>query len=273
VVLGATAEVVHSILGVPSRSTAGPEPSDRYDDVHVHYGEDGRCAAVEVWREAEPVLDGRPVLADPFVAMVRHVRRLDPLTTVDADGATSLERGVGLAAPAGVHAPYDPASSVIVFAIGYYGDLFDQAPLPARLAVRGLTWLALERRLREDGWSTEVQSQLAPLVPGEPELVSIRRGDDLVLSAFQPVVGLRTLDLRSCRSDAARSVAAAVPQWASVDSAAALVQQDDVELQLWGLVLAEALSDPKLLEHVEPYLSDPREVVADAARRALGALG
>lgn len=272
VVLGAGRAEVRERLGPPSRAVDGEQPGDDYDGVHVTYDAGGRCVVVEAWGEVQPVLDGAPVLSLPYIEVVRRLRAAEPGLVVDGGGALSLERGVGLGAPDGVDEPFGPARTVIVFVPGVYDEVLATRRLPPRVAVQGLSFSQLLRRLEAGGWTADVIDRRPPLVAGEPELARFERGADRMLCPFDPVAGVRWLELDRCRPPTAREVWRAVPQWAAVDASAALADSEDVDQVLWGLRLAEVLADRSLEPAVARHRTHVRPVIAAAAERVLVAL-
>jgi hypothetical protein len=124
--LGADVDEIEVALG--QRSIAidkgGARPTATFPElgVHAHFAADGTCEAIELMKPARPVLDGQPLLGQPFAAVRGWLAERDPDLETDPDGVTSERLGVGLYAPHSVEEPQLPAEGVIVFERDYYRD-------------------------------------------------------------------------------------------------------------------------------------------------------
>lgn len=265
--IGASRSDIRELLG-PPRQVRGDRPSvDRFPGLTVNYDGDDRVVSVEVWPEHDPELDGDNLLQLPYID-VANLLRAERRTVVRDDGAWA--DGVGVAAQGGVHDPFAPGDSVLVSRPGDEVALSD--PPPSRIVLRNPSFADLERALEQAGWTVDITDRSAPVVAGEPDLAVARRGEDRLTTTFEPVAGLRTLDLTECSSEAATEINQTTPGFAPVDAAAALVRPADPNDVYRGLVLAGQLGDRKLTEHVERYVNNPRKIIADAAARAMAAL-
>ena len=268
IAIGALRNEIREKLGPPRRSADDERSDDHYTAFNVEFDADDRVVSVEVWPELDPELDDRHLLQLPYMDVVNLLRARDPHTVVRDDGTWA--DGVGVAAQGGVHDPFAPGDSVLVSQPGYKSTVPD--PPPPRIVLRDPSFADLERALEQAGWTVDVLDRTAPVVAGEPDLAVARRGEDRLTTTFEPVAGLRTLDLTECSSEAAVGIAQTTPGYAPVDAAAALIRPADPNDVYRGLVLAGQLGDRKLTEHVERYVGNPRKIIADAAARAMAAL-
>jgi hypothetical protein len=266
--IGALRNEIREMLGPPRRSADNERPDDHYTSFNVEFDDDDRVVSVEVWPELDPELDGQHLLSLPYIDVANLLRARDPRTVVRDDGTWA--DGVGVAAQGGVHDPFAPGDSALVSQPGYKSEVPD--PPPSRIILRNLSFTDLERALEQAGWTVDIMDRTAPVVAGEPDLAVAQRGEDRLTTTFEPVAGLRTLDLTECSPEAAAEIDQVTPGFASVDAAAALVRPTDTNDVYRGLVLAGQLGDRKLAEHVERYVDNPRKIIADAAARAMAAL-
>ncbi len=264
IALGAPRADVVTMLGSPT-SSVDDESVDHFDGVVVRYDK-GRVESVEVWPELGPVFDGRPILGVAYSTVVAMLRESDPHALVRADGVWSLATGIGVGAQTGVREPRSPGDSVVVFVPDRHDATSLFEPTPDLVVVREMTYQQLESTLSTLGWTAEVRDRTAPLVVGEPELVEFRQGDDVLTSAFQPVAGVRSLDVSSCSPAAAHMVLRRVRRWASVDVADVLVEPVDDTALYRALIVAHLIADPKLTDLVDRFVDHPRHVIAAAAR-------
>jgi hypothetical protein len=126
--------------------------------------------------------------------------------------------------------------------------------------------------LREDlvrlGWQWANESQILPIVPGEPEWVEYRHAAGGRLRyVFNPAVGLR--EIEASGPPEALAGLSKLPQLGVAD-VAALLEADAVEEILRGLFAARALRLVPLLGRVQALCKHPddlvRSVAADVAR-------
>jgi hypothetical protein len=117
---------VRAVLGLkvePFRK--GPESDPLVDAfpgerIHVYYDPQDTCEAVEVATPAEPLLEGRALLGQPFAEVRDWLRSLGSQLEDNDAGLTDFTHGLGLYAPAAVELPDEPVEGVIAFRRGYY---------------------------------------------------------------------------------------------------------------------------------------------------------
>lgn len=123
---GMTPMEVRSILGPKfvsfMRTPDSVHPCDHFTDIQcfVYYDLDGRVEAVEFAEPSAPTLNGVNLLNLGFADLIMHISSMDPDVSVDSDGFTSQNLGVGGWAPSGEEEPNAPPESIIVFGRGYY---------------------------------------------------------------------------------------------------------------------------------------------------------
>jgi hypothetical protein len=124
---GLTREEVRQRLGAPVESFMkapfSAAPADAFDTlgIHVHYGSDERCQAVEFYRSLTgPTFRGQPLFGKRFGEIERWLRTIDPDVRSDSSGLTSLAFGFGLYAPSALNDPQSEVSGAIAFRRGYY---------------------------------------------------------------------------------------------------------------------------------------------------------
>lgn len=123
---GMTRAAVRMALGgevkTIQRTPDDDNPNDSFKESHcfVHYDEDGKAEAVEFYEPASPIFNGVNLLGLGFTELIKQIRNLDPLVSLDGDGYTSLNLGIGGFAPAAEDEPDLPPESAIVFVRGYY---------------------------------------------------------------------------------------------------------------------------------------------------------
>jgi hypothetical protein len=140
---------------------------------------------------------------------------------------------------------------------------------PDRLVVvPELSYDELNAALGELGWAFESGPSYPPLVAGEPELATWRRGDDNLLYACNPVAWLRVLDLSDVSHPSDRlALALRLPL---LDSAriARLLRTRDTESVLLGVLAADVLGMREHLPAVRALMHHREGVVAATAQRA-----
>ena len=122
---GMTRQEVRDTLGSqPSGFAKTSGSSSLTDDfrehgIHVYYDDSDHCVAIEMATPAAPILDGKPLLGEPFCIVRDWLLQLDPAIETDADGLTSKALGSGLYAPAVDRDENSPVEAVIAFAPGH----------------------------------------------------------------------------------------------------------------------------------------------------------
>jgi hypothetical protein len=123
---GMTPDQVRATLGDNFQSyqkaPTSEMPTDAFDSlgIHVFYKAPGHCEAIELFAPADPTLQGKPLIGQPFSVVRDRVQALDSSVEIDETGLISQKLGIGLYAPFAADAPEDPVESVIVFEQGYY---------------------------------------------------------------------------------------------------------------------------------------------------------
>ena len=121
------------------------------------------------------------------------------------------------------------------------------------------------------GWHGGPTSALAPLVPGEPELVVWQRGAARLSYTCNPVVWFRLLEGEEVDDDEWVAIAAALPHL-STEGVIALLGEADDELVVLGLYAARALELASALPRVSELSKHPRPLVAGLAESVRAAL-
>jgi hypothetical protein len=125
-VFGMTPDQVRATLGNDFQSyqktPTSAMPTDAFDQlgIHVFYKTPGHCEAIELFAPADPTLQGKPLIGQPFSVVRDRVQALDSSVEIDETGLISQKLGIGLYAPFAADTPEDPVESVIVFEQGYY---------------------------------------------------------------------------------------------------------------------------------------------------------
>jgi hypothetical protein len=125
---GMTPDEVRTILGVKFKSfKRAPDseyPCDHFFGLEcfVYYSGNGRTEAVEFVTPAEPLLNGTNLLTLGFSDLVTYISKIDPQVSIENDGFTSENLGVGAWAPNADDEPELPAETIIVFVPGYYDE-------------------------------------------------------------------------------------------------------------------------------------------------------
>ena len=88
--------------------------------IFIYYDSSDRVEAIELGSPAEPLIDGKNLLATPFAQVLETLRKRFPQLAPEPDGFTAKSLGVGVYAPHAAKAPELPPESVIVFRLGYY---------------------------------------------------------------------------------------------------------------------------------------------------------
>jgi hypothetical protein len=123
---GMTPDQVRATLGDNFQSyqktPTSEMPTDAFDPlgIHVFYKAPGHCEAIELFAPAEPMLQGIPLIGQPFSVARDRIQALDSDVEVDESGLISQKLGIGLYAPFAADASEEPVESVIVFERGYY---------------------------------------------------------------------------------------------------------------------------------------------------------
>lgn len=99
-------------------------PTDAFDEsgIHVYYDNNGRCEAIELGSPAIPVLDGDPLIGEPFIKVLQKIKTLDKNVEEEDVGFTSYELCLGAYAPEKEEDETAPIEGVIIFKVGYYDD-------------------------------------------------------------------------------------------------------------------------------------------------------
>ena len=122
---GMTRQEVRRTIGAqPTGSATVPRSSSPTDDfleqgLHIYYDDSDHCMAIEMAMPATPILEGRPILGEPFCVVRDWLSALDPAIETDDDGLTSKALGSGLYAPAVDKNQNSPVEAVIAFAPGH----------------------------------------------------------------------------------------------------------------------------------------------------------
>ncbi|MFL5277069.1 MAG: hypothetical protein ACJ79T_11385, partial [Myxococcales bacterium] len=108
----------------PTGSATVPRSSSPTDDfleqgLHIYYDDSDHCVAIEMAVPATPILEGRPILGEPFCVVRDWLSAIDPAIETDDDGLTSKALGSGLYAPAVDKNQNSPVEAVIAFAPGH----------------------------------------------------------------------------------------------------------------------------------------------------------
>jgi hypothetical protein len=136
------------------------------------------------------------------------------------------------------------------------------------------TFDELEARLSASGWSAQPSNAAtSPLIPGEPEFASWRKGTTLLSYSFNPVVRLRVLTVTGSDGHAAhRELMSALP-WLDASDIRTLLREDDPRSLILGALAAAELDMSTLLPDLQPLQEHPERHVAAAARHAAERLG
>lgn len=150
------------------------------------------------------------------------------------------------------------------------GQVFVLAP--------GTPFKDVSRALAQLGWARDGrETQLPPIVRGEPELAGWNRAGRLprITSTYQPVVGMRVLEVATVPPDERARIAARLPPL-EVEAVRALLSSADPRRRLYGAFAARELEltelAPPLREAARQGTGEARELV-DAAAQALEQLG
>jgi hypothetical protein len=138
-----------------------------------------------------------------------------------------------------------------------------------------LSFADLERALLALGWRRDATRPFTPdLIPGEPELAGFSAPDGLghLAYTFNPVVQLRVLAPRDVRHDQVAELERRLPLLRARD-ALALLRDADPRRALLGVLAAETLEEPLLLDAVQALAAHSEPALARAAQRAALRLG
>ncbi len=114
----------------PDRNNDGryeAKGDDIYTDLglRIHYGLDQICEAITISTPAEPRLGKKSFLGRPAAELLEEMRLLDPALNTNLDGWTCMKEGITVNAPKWKTEPEKPVGSMLVFAEGYYTNLFE----------------------------------------------------------------------------------------------------------------------------------------------------
>jgi hypothetical protein len=126
---GMTMQQVHEILGEPKRTIERPGNVTAFTDdyyslgLHVLYGEDRNCNALQLFRPASPVLNKRFLLQEePFSTLREWFSEQDGSAENREDGFKSFLYGIALYGPY----PSEPTKKIYVFERGHYDGLAEK---------------------------------------------------------------------------------------------------------------------------------------------------
>lgn len=126
---GMSIEQVRRVLSAPVepfwKSQTSELPTDAFDSlgIHVYYKQPGVCTAVEFGStKANPTLQNRLLLQQPYSEMKQWISLIDPDLTYNSQGLTSFKLGVGFYVPALGIDRNALITGIIVFEKSYYDD-------------------------------------------------------------------------------------------------------------------------------------------------------
>lgn len=128
-----------------------------------------------------------------------------------------------------------------------------------------VTFADVESAAADLGWQPHGTTAIPPLVPGEPEVVTwTQPGAATLVYTYNPVVGLRVLDLTDIDPVAAVALALRLPHLGEA-AIAALLHAGTTELVLLGVFAAAAYRSPAHLNAVRALMHSRDPVVARVA--------
>jgi len=87
---------------------------------YVSFDKISKCNAILLFPASKPELEETSILEVSATTAWETIRKLDPAATVKNESLTSMKLGASVYAPDIEEEPDDPASSVLVFAPGYF---------------------------------------------------------------------------------------------------------------------------------------------------------
>jgi len=125
-----------------------------------------------------------------------------------------------------------------------------------------LPFAAIQAAFREGGWRGGPTTLTAPLLPGEPELAVWRKDGTVVQYEYNPVVGLRVLEVAG---DALPPQLTAL----SPDAIRQALNSPDETTQLFGVLASTELGLREVRRQLETLMTTGTPLVRTYARRAL----
>lgn len=155
--------------------------------VRIRGGAAGGVQEIELIRsDAEPLqadLFGQPLLGTPLAEVASFLSAVDERAERRAYEVEAP--GLGVSVWSGGDPPSWPVTSVTI----------TRPTPPARVIDSGFTFARLDRVLQGLGFSGGATTELAPLLPGEPEMAEWSRRHVLIRYTFDPVSSLRVIRL------------------------------------------------------------------------------